>query len=591
MPYTYPDSIPAVAKNWTADEQKKCVAAANAVLKKKGDSKDAAQEAVFACIHAAGKQKNNQLHLTANVSSLVSEQEFDGRSYLVAPVVAIKEGVLNGILYLSDDIAVHASEWNGHVVPLDHPKKDGEFVSANAREIWASEVVGHFWDVAMSDGRLLGNLWIDLEKVNRLGDRALDVANRLRAGEPVEVSTGLFCDIEEKAGEWNGKRYVAIARNIRPDHLALLPNETGACSWKDGCGTPRINQQEENTDPAPITNEMSLDDRASVVRMAFWGQVQKTQMTMYGGGPQPDADGDFDGDWDLVCVFDKTAIAKDYLTKTHTAFPYELDEATGAVTFGSPTPVNVSYQAVDGGADVVVTNQAGEPEQRSISLAARAMKWFRGGQPEGISAPATTSEQSETDKTGSLEANSQEKNEMKRCDAVAAITANKSNKLTEEQLKALPDETLSALAESFQANEEAQAEVKTEEKPAATVTEPAPAIATNTPSKFEIPGLAEMQAAITSLTEQVGQMSTALQTNTDREKAGIVGALLANELCVYEEGQLNAMSMAQLEKLAGQLLVVPDYSGRVGYVRTNASDLKEETMQMPKPEWVVGGGK
>jgi hypothetical protein len=100
-----------------------------------------------------------------------------------------------------------------------------------------------------------------------------------------------------------------------------------------------------------------------------------------------------------------------------------------------------------------------------------------------------------------------------------------------------------------------------------------------------------MQAAITSLTEQVGQMSTALQTNTDREKAGIVGALLANELCVYEEGQLNAMSMAQLEKLAGQLLVVPDYSGRVGYVRANASDLKEETMQMPKPEWVVGGGK
>jgi copper chaperone CopZ len=27
-----------------------------------------------------------------------------------------------------------------------------------------------------------------------------------------------------------------------PDHLALLPNSVGACSWQDGCGIPRVNQ-------------------------------------------------------------------------------------------------------------------------------------------------------------------------------------------------------------------------------------------------------------------------------------------------------------------------------------------------------------
>lgn len=54
MPYSFPDNIPKVAKNWTEAEQKKCVAAANAVLSDGGSE----QDAVFACIRAAGKAKN-----------------------------------------------------------------------------------------------------------------------------------------------------------------------------------------------------------------------------------------------------------------------------------------------------------------------------------------------------------------------------------------------------------------------------------------------------------------------------------------------------------------------------------------------------
>lgn len=50
MPWTVSDP-PAVAKNWTKAEKKKCVAAANAVLAEGGDD----EEAIYACIHAAGK--------------------------------------------------------------------------------------------------------------------------------------------------------------------------------------------------------------------------------------------------------------------------------------------------------------------------------------------------------------------------------------------------------------------------------------------------------------------------------------------------------------------------------------------------------
>jgi hypothetical protein len=57
----------------------------------------------------------------------------------------------------------------------------------------------------------------------------------------MEVSTGLFSNLEMVSGKYEGVPYNAIVRHIRPDHLALLPNEVGACSIDDGCGTMRNN--------------------------------------------------------------------------------------------------------------------------------------------------------------------------------------------------------------------------------------------------------------------------------------------------------------------------------------------------------------
>jgi len=56
MPYSYPDNVPKVSKNWTAEEQQKCTKAANAVLAEGGE--DAEQNAIFACIRAAGKTQH-----------------------------------------------------------------------------------------------------------------------------------------------------------------------------------------------------------------------------------------------------------------------------------------------------------------------------------------------------------------------------------------------------------------------------------------------------------------------------------------------------------------------------------------------------
>lgn len=62
MPYSFPNNVPRPAKNWTEAEQRKCVAAANAVLDREGwegandeKRKEIEREAIFACISGAGK--------------------------------------------------------------------------------------------------------------------------------------------------------------------------------------------------------------------------------------------------------------------------------------------------------------------------------------------------------------------------------------------------------------------------------------------------------------------------------------------------------------------------------------------------------
>lgn len=56
MPWTY-DNPPAVAQNWTDDEIRQCVDAANSVLEEGGSDEDA----IFACIAAAGKREDENV--------------------------------------------------------------------------------------------------------------------------------------------------------------------------------------------------------------------------------------------------------------------------------------------------------------------------------------------------------------------------------------------------------------------------------------------------------------------------------------------------------------------------------------------------
>lgn len=181
--------------------------------------------------------------ITANFQAApdgVRRAVFDGQEHLVVPVVMICEGVMNDALVPATEFGRYPEAWNGRPVPVLHPQERGGYISANRPDVIERSTIGQIFNTTVENGKLKAEAWINTAKAARLGYG--DLVAQLQAGEVIEVSTGYFSDDEPRAGEFNGVGYSTIHRNIRPDHLALLPGEIGACSVADGCGT-RVNQQ------------------------------------------------------------------------------------------------------------------------------------------------------------------------------------------------------------------------------------------------------------------------------------------------------------------------------------------------------------
>jgi hypothetical protein len=175
-------------------------------------------------------------HVTTHIigGQGVRREMFDGRLHLVSPVVPIVEGVLNSYLVPAEEIAAFVESWNGIPLPIGHPRnRYGDSVSANSPAMIEASV-GRFFNARMDGNRLVGELWLDIEKCESLGGDAQECLRRLEAGERLEVSTAFWAEDINVQGIFNGSRYVGIRTKLRPDHLALLPNDVGACSWGDG---------------------------------------------------------------------------------------------------------------------------------------------------------------------------------------------------------------------------------------------------------------------------------------------------------------------------------------------------------------------
>lgn len=188
--------------------------------------------------------------LTANLdySRRVEERVENGRRYLVASAVILKEGILPGnhgpLFYPGEEIARYPGAWNQIPLTNGHPKKDGQFVLFNESD---AGDLGFLRDDRVDGKRRRVKAWFDIEKTNASDPRIIPA---VRAGQRIGLSTGLRTrnHAAPPGSTWNGQLYIGIARDYKPDHLAILYDVPGACSLKDGCGI-NVNELIHNRNP------------------------------------------------------------------------------------------------------------------------------------------------------------------------------------------------------------------------------------------------------------------------------------------------------------------------------------------------------
>lgn len=209
--------------------------------------------------------------LTANLTGKVRYEELNGRKYIVVPMTMIVPGVLNGskgpLLYPPEECANNVEAWNGMPIVVYHPKLNGQAISARTPEVLNSQGIGFVFKSNYQD-KVVAEGWYDIETTQRVDNRIIE---KIEAGEPIELSTGLFTDNEpaDEGATYNGKPYNFIARNYRPDHLAVLPDQVGACSLKDGCGVLVNEKGPVKFHFEPTENELSHAELHDMLNLAL----------------------------------------------------------------------------------------------------------------------------------------------------------------------------------------------------------------------------------------------------------------------------------------------------------------------------------
>jgi Uncharacterized protein conserved in bacteria (DUF2213) len=165
----------------------------------------------------------------------------EGRPHLVVPVVMGVVGVWDGsrgpLMYTADDLRSSVPLWNGKPVCVFHPSMETDY-SAGHPQVFNRQRVGTVFNARFDSSAkaLKAEAWLDPDRLRRVDPAVLSA---VQAGRVMEVSTGLFTENESAQGNYKGSQYIAIARNHRPDHLAILPEGTGACSIAQGAGLCR----------------------------------------------------------------------------------------------------------------------------------------------------------------------------------------------------------------------------------------------------------------------------------------------------------------------------------------------------------------
>lgn len=239
---------------------------------------------------------------TLNAHAGARTELLEGREHWVVPMVMMTEGVWNGshgsMLYRAEELSKSSSRWNHKPIVVYHPTTTAaDPAILNTRKIGV--VLRTRWD-----GKQRAEAWIDKQRAAAVDARVVQaILNR----EKMEVSTGLFVDRKDvPENTFNGRSYAAEAVNHSPDHLAILPDQLGACSIADGAGLFQLNRRKlkrarirerivatlrHNAIRNANMNELGPDDGLDLPVMNFDDQAREMGLVPDSEAyPQPEVD-------------------------------------------------------------------------------------------------------------------------------------------------------------------------------------------------------------------------------------------------------------------------------------------------------------
>jgi hypothetical protein len=171
------------------------------------------------------------------------------------------------------DLKQSVNTWNGRPVAVNHPDAQS---TCNSPDTFNKQWIGYVFNARYDeDGKSLkADLWID-------NDRGKAITNRVECGQQIDVSIGAFGDLTPPAKQVHTEvaDYDFKMTNIVGDHLAVLPDGVGACSWKDGCGIRAAVYAKgtSNSNVKETKKEVNSMEECAEVKEAGVKEVSKAQ--------------------------------------------------------------------------------------------------------------------------------------------------------------------------------------------------------------------------------------------------------------------------------------------------------------------------
>lgn len=549
-----------------------------------------------------------------SIHARARREKKDGREYLVAPVVAVVEGVLNDRLVTMAEIGKSLPAWDGVPLVIDHPIQDGAFISAQSAN------VPHYGFLAAPsvNGKFKAETWWDVALLQAAGEPGETIIHNLENGHTMEGSTAYFQDEEQKPGVFNGVVYNAIARNIQPDHYAVLLDGVGACSIRQGCGIcanslatnehagamvafflPEVDAQAL----AGEVGELPVGSRAVPasemhVTLAYLGDATDLEQAGKDQGQvleylmhfaqhhtlvQARLNGlarflqvQEDGTQALVALVDAPMLEA-WRSELVEMLRYG-GEITPARTHAFIPHITLAYLPADAPMPGI------QLAERRLSFPQVALAW-RGQmtafnlQGTAMDTPQTNAEEETLEPTPKQKLTVQsalsaiarafkinlKEADMDKTQVIQQLVANERCPLAQTALEKLSLEELQPMVEAFK-----------------------DAPQTNQQATPDLAKLVEtaVQAAVAPLTVQVQTLIANQQAQAESEKAALIADLVANEACPLPETALKKLDLAELQAYAAEFAPA-DYSARPGLRVHAASD------DIPYVDWVKAqnGGK